>query len=101
MATLYHNLGGLEHARDRFARAEIFARRAVQILEHVLDDRHLDVAADLAALGAIVAGRGNHGEAEVLYCRALDIFARVFGPEHYEVAVTLNNLATLCQATGR
>src|SRR5262249_25309978 len=54
MATLYHNLGGLEHARGRFARGEPFARRSVAIREKALGADHPDVAADVAALAAIL-----------------------------------------------
>ena len=50
MATLYHNLGGLEHARGRYAEGEPYARRSVAIREAALGPNHLEVAADLAAL---------------------------------------------------
>src|SRR5690348_2301059 len=36
MATLYHNLGGLEHARGRHMEGEPFARRSVEIRERAL-----------------------------------------------------------------
>jgi hypothetical protein len=36
VATLYHNLGGLEHARGRYARGEPFACRSVAIREKAL-----------------------------------------------------------------
>ena len=35
VATLYHNLGGLEHARGNHARGEPFARRSVAIRQRV------------------------------------------------------------------
>jgi hypothetical protein len=39
VATLCHNLGGLEHARGRYARGEPFARRSVAIREKALGPR--------------------------------------------------------------
>ena len=58
------------------------------------------MAADVAALAAILDGQGKYDEAEALYRRALTIFERVYGPDHYEVAVTCNNLAALSYAKG-
>ena len=95
VAAVYHNLGGLEHARGRYARGEPFARRSVAIREKALGPDHPDVAADVAALAALLDGQGKYDEAEPLYRRALAVFERVFGPEHYEIAVNLNNLAAL------
>ena len=51
----------------------------------------MDVAADIAALAAILDGQGKYDESEPLYRRVLAIFVRAYGAEHYEVAVNLNN----------
>lgn len=100
IAVLYHNLGGLEHARGRFATGEPLARRSVEIRERTLGPNHPDVAADIAALAAILDGQGRYDESEPLYRRALEIFEREYGPEHYEIAVNLNNLAALKYTQG-
>jgi tetratricopeptide (TPR) repeat protein len=99
-ATVYHNLGGLEHARGRFARGEPWARKGVKIRTRLLGSRHASVAADEVALGAILDGRGKHREAQRLYRHALRIFRAAKRPDVYEIAVTLNNLAASCHATG-
>jgi tetratricopeptide (TPR) repeat protein len=101
VATVYHNLGGLEHARQRYARGEPYARRALALREAALGPDHPDVAADQANLAALLDGQGKLDEAEALYLQALAVFERVFGPDHYEVAVTLNNLAAIHDARGR
>ena len=101
VATILHNMGGLEHSRGRFARGEPFARRAVALRERALGPDHPDVAADLAALAAIVMSRGNRGEAELLYRRAIRVFGRALGRGHWEVGFNLGQLAALCQAEGR
>jgi tetratricopeptide (TPR) repeat protein len=98
LADLYHNLGGLEHARRRPARGEAYARRAVEVRIEALGDNHPDVAFDTAALAAVLDAQGKYDEAEQLYHRALVIFRRL--RSHFDVAVNLNNLAALYQARG-
>ena len=100
LASIYHNLGGLEHARGRYARGEPFARRSVELRERAFGPDHPDVAADVAAFAALLDGQGKYDEAEPLYRRALSTFERVYGSEHYEIAVNLNNLAAVRQAMG-
>jgi hypothetical protein len=68
-ATLYHNLGGLEHARGRYSLGEPHARRGLAIREKLLGPDHQAVAADAAALAAILDGQGKRDEAEVLIRR--------------------------------
>jgi tetratricopeptide (TPR) repeat protein len=100
LASLHHNLGGLEHARGRFAAAEPHARRSVVLRERARGKDHPDVAQDVAALAAVLDGRGKRAEAETLYRRALATFERTLGPRHFEVAFNQGNLAALLQARG-
>lgn len=101
LATLFHNLGGLEHSRGRFARAEPWARKSVTVREQAFGKSHVAVAADVAALAAILDGLGKHDEAEKLYWRAIAIFAKHLGPSHFEVAFNHAQLAVLYQGTDR
>jgi len=100
-ATLYHNLGGIEHARHAHAAGEPFARAAAALREAELGARHPDVAADLVALGAILVGLRRFEEAEALYLHALAVFEARYGPGHAEVASTLGNLGALATEGGR
>src|SRR5262249_11844830 len=93
LATIYHNLGGLEHACAKYARGEIFARRSVVLRKKAFGPDHPDVAADNAALAAILDAQGKRDEAEQLYVQDLAAFERVFGSESYEVAINLNAFA--------
>lgn len=95
LATLYHNLGGLEHSRGRFARGVRFGRRSVVQREAVLGRRHVDVAADKAALASLLEGCGRLAEAEALYREAIAVFRRALGARHYEVGFNLGNLAAI------
>jgi tetratricopeptide (TPR) repeat protein len=99
-ATIWHNLGGIEHARGRHAAGEPYARRSVELRERVLGPDHLAVAADIAALAALVQEQGRLDEAERLYRRAMTIQEAELGPDHYELAVNCNNLGALNAARG-
>jgi tetratricopeptide (TPR) repeat protein len=101
LATLYHNLGGIEHARGRYAAGEPPARKSVALREAILGRDHVAVAADVAALAAIVEGRGRLEEAAALYERAIAVFRRKLGEESTEVALNLASLATLREQQGR
>jgi len=101
VADLYHNLGGLEHARGRFAAGEPLARHGLAIRVRELGPEHPDVAADRAALAALLDGQGRLEEAETLYQDAIRVLERVRGPPPIELAVSLNNLAAIRTAQGR
>lgn len=100
-ANLYHNLGGLEHAARNFRRGEPFARRAVELREQTCGSEHPEVAADLAALAALLDGQKKYGEAEPLYQRALAIFEEKLGAAHPHVPICLDNYAQLLRAMKR
>ncbi len=100
VASIHHNLGGLEHARGRHAKGEPYARRSVELRERALGPEHPDVAEDVAALAALVEGCGRLDEAEALYRRALAIFRRAYGARSYDVAVNYHNLGGLAWKRG-
>jgi tetratricopeptide (TPR) repeat protein len=99
LADLYHNLGGLEHARGRYARGEPLARRAAPLRARQHGANATVVWLDRTAHAALLDGLGRYAESEPVYRRALTIFRRRLGKDHYEVAVTLNNLG--CQRAKR
>jgi len=100
-ATLAHNLGGIEHALGNYARAEPHARRSVRLRTALHGADHLAVAADVAALAAIVDARGRLPEAAALYGRALAVFTRRLGNASLEVGLNLAQLAAVEQRRGR
>ncbi len=104
-ATLYHNLGGLAHAQGRYAEGEAWARKSVELRRGARGPRHAAVAADIAALAALVEGRGRYKEAARLYRRAILLFrrapaAQLTSPRSYELAVNYHNLAGVEWALG-
>ncbi|MBA3962478.1 MAG: tetratricopeptide repeat protein [Chthoniobacterales bacterium] len=100
LATLHHNMGGLEHARNRPDLGEPLARKSVQIWRSLLGPGDPAVAEDEAALGAILDARHKHFAARRLYFRALKIFRAHPAGHRYDFAITLNNLGASYHATG-
>ncbi|PCC68741.1 Tetratricopeptide repeat-containing protein [Nannocystis exedens] len=100
-ATLYHNLGGLDHARGRLIRAEAFTRKGLALVQRLVGRDHPRTGQDLGALAAILHGQDRFAEAERLYRRTLAIFERTLGPDHYEVGFVLGNLAVACHERGK
>jgi tetratricopeptide (TPR) repeat protein len=90
-ASVWHNLGGLAFDAGDYVTAEGPARRAVEIREAALGADHPDVAADVAALAAIVAALDRANEAETLYQRALAVLEHTQGAD-YDLAILHNNL---------
>ncbi|MFJ4428956.1 tetratricopeptide repeat protein [Streptomyces bobili] len=100
LASIYHNIGGLEHARGDFVAAEGPARQALAIRAAALGPENVIVAADRAALAPILFGLGKACEAEELLREALDTFEREYGPDHFEAAMATSNLAVIVQERG-
>lgn len=100
VATLYHNLAGVDHARRDFAAAEPNARRGVE-LRRALGDDDEALARDLVAFGAILDGQQKYDEAEILYLEALATLERAPQRNAIEIAVALNNLGAHYLQRGR
>nr|WP_026163798.1 tetratricopeptide repeat protein [Kribbella catacumbae] len=99
-ASLLHNIAGLAHARGEVAAAESAAREGIALRLTSAATDPLDLAADRAALAAILVDLGEKAEARELLIDVLAVFEDSFGPEHYEVAVTLHNLGSLEHRSG-
>lgn len=99
VATLYHNLGGIEHARGNYAAAERIARRGLALRRQLGDDEA--IAADLIALGAILDAQRKFDEAEAMYLEGLAILERAPNRTRAEIAVALNNLGAQYVKRGR
>jgi tetratricopeptide (TPR) repeat protein len=100
VATLYHNLGGIEHARGDFVAAEPLARRGLALRRRLGDDDEA-LARDLTALGAILDGQQQFDEAEAMHVESLAILERSPKRNAVEIAVALNNLGANYLERGR
>jgi tetratricopeptide (TPR) repeat protein len=101
VATLYHNLAGIEHARRRFALALRYARRGIAIRKTTRPRDIPALAADEAAMAATLFASGRTSESARISLRALGLFRRSLGPRHYEVGAALANLGLVYWETGR
>jgi tetratricopeptide (TPR) repeat protein len=95
IATLYHNLGGIAYARRRYAQGLRYARWGIQLRKKTRRRDPVSLAADEAALAAILSELGRNSEAVRLYLRALRVFRRRLGHRHYEVGSVLTNLGAV------
>jgi tetratricopeptide (TPR) repeat protein len=93
IASLWHNLAGLAHARGDADRAATAADRAVKLRERAVGPDHQLVAQDLAVHGAALLELGRTTEAEQRFARALTTFRARHPADQYDVAVNLSNLA--------
>lgn len=100
LASIHHNLAGLEHARGNYREGEPHARRAIELRSRLAGANSPEVAADLAVLGALLAGQGRVDEAEAVFRQTLKTWIGHRGPDHYEVAVSLHHLGALHAAQG-
>jgi tetratricopeptide (TPR) repeat protein len=99
-ATLYHNLGGLEHTRGDYAKGEPLGRKAYEIRRAALGDEAEPALADAVAWGGLLDGLERYDESVPIYRRALAYYEKRFGETHFETAATLNNLGLARAAQG-
>ncbi|MGC2323563.1 MAG: tetratricopeptide repeat protein [Terriglobales bacterium] len=99
-ATVYHNIGGILHARGDLAAAEEPARKAWEVSQRLFGEADPRTMVDATAYAGVLDGLERYDESEPIYRRALAVFEQAYGPEHYEVAATLHNLAALLAAHG-
>ena len=98
LAGVLHNLGGLAHARKQNDLAEAYARRGLSIRLTRCPEAEA-VAADRAALAAILESAEAWTEAQALYRLAVATWTEL-GEDH-ELAMALNGLAGTLRFTGR
>ena len=100
VASLWHNLGGLAHARGDHEAAEPLARRAIEVRTTALGPDHVATLLDRSAHAAILDGLGRAADAESEIRDLMDGLVAVLGEDHPEVAVARNNLAAIVQRRG-
>ena len=94
-SVIYHNIGGILHAKGDFTAAEPPGQKAWEISRRLLGEDDPRTLFDAVAYAAILDGLQSYDESEAIYRRALVTFEKTFGPEHYEVASNLHNLAAV------
>jgi tetratricopeptide (TPR) repeat protein len=102
-AAIFHNLGGVAFSRRRYSEAERLTRRALRIRTRHCGASHPDVAADLAALGAIFCRQKKYRSALSALTKARGIFAanRRSRGRRYDIAIADNNIGAAFHSLGR
>ncbi len=100
-ATLHHNLAGALHSRGRFSQALPIARRGLALRQAIRPRNGAALAADQAALAAILVELRRFREARALYRGALRRFRRALGARHCELGATLAARGALEARAGR
>ena len=100
VATLYHNLAGVEHGLGSFASAVVLARRGIAIQLARPDADRREVAADLIALAAILDAQ-HDAAAERCFLRGLRLLHPCRTGDGREIALGLGGLGALHVAGGR
>ena len=80
---------------EDYDRAEIVAKKALEVAIRHTGPDHPSVARSQTALGLLYKTQRKYGLAIPLFTSALDIFEKSFGPNHPHVATTLERLAAL------
>ncbi|WKZ20599.1 MAG: tetratricopeptide repeat-containing protein [Candidatus Brocadiaceae baterium WH-1] len=98
--TLNKEVGEL-YLKGQYDRAEVVAKKALEVAEKKVGTDHPSVATSLHNLADIYRIQGQYAQAEPLYKRVLVIYEKSLGPDHPDVANCLTNLAQLYRATRR
>ncbi|MBS1914069.1 MAG: tetratricopeptide repeat protein [Bacteroidetes bacterium] len=93
-------LGRFFSDAGRYAEAEGYCARVLELQERTLGDSHADVAATLDYLATLHYHTGRGAEATSLLRRALVIRERILGPEHLSIARNLADLGAGLYAMG-
>ena len=100
LATIHHNLGGIDYALGAFASGEVMAREGIA-LRLGCRSRPRTLAADLIALAALVDAQDRSEEGERLYLAGLTLLRLEPMADRSEIAVALNGLGVLYARRGR
>lgn len=99
LAAVWHNLGGIAHARGDFVAGEAAARRGIALRESAGSSPRL-IAADRSALAAILDGLERYDDTERLYRQAIAEFEGE-PVDRLELAVALGGLGAQYVRRGR
>jgi serine/threonine-protein kinase len=95
------DLSHLYADRGDYARAEAFAREAMDVQRRVRGPEHPYVSETMTNLAQQVAAQGRYGEADSLLREAASLVERALGPQHRRVASILFVRARVRSAIGR
>ena len=100
LATSYYGLACILDAEDQLANAEVLYRKALDMRQKLLGERHSDYNAAVNGLATVLTKKGDLDGAEPLYRRALELRREALGEDHVDTAPLCDALAVLLSGKG-
>ncbi|MCC8074827.1 MAG: tetratricopeptide repeat protein [Clostridiales bacterium] len=99
-AALYNSLGNVYDVQGEYARAEIYHKRALNILIKASGEDNLDTASIYNNLGIVYDEQGEYTQAEKCYWKALNIQRKILGENHPDTAGSYDELGAVYNHQG-
>jgi len=87
VASTLNEMGGVALARNRFAEAEVLARRVLAIYRTVYGGKHAFTGVGVSNLASVYVAQQQYARAELLYREAIEIFTESQGAEHLNTGI--------------
>jgi len=87
VASTLNEMGGVALARDRFAEAEVLARRVLAIYRTAYGGKHAFTGVGVSNLASVYVAQQQYARAEPLYREAIEIFTESQGAEHLNTGI--------------
>ncbi len=87
VASTLNEMGGVALARNRFAEAEVLARRVLAIYRTVYGGKHAFTGVGVSNLASVYVAQQQYARAEPLYREAIEIFTESQGAEHLNTGI--------------
>ena len=97
----YNNLALNLNAQGKYAQAQPFYQKALEIHRRLLTDEHPHTATSYGNLAANLNAQGKYVQAQPLFEKALDIRRRLLTDDHPGTAVSFTKLAGNLNAQGK
>jgi tetratricopeptide (TPR) repeat protein len=98
LALTLDNLASLYYSLEKFEQAEMFCKRAYDVMLAALGGCNSKVATCLNNLAGIYYNQKRYDQAEPICLEVLAIYEHLKGPDHRDVGMAANNLAMLYHA---
>jgi len=89
------------YSQGRYDRAEVVAKKALEVAENNAGPNQSNVAVSLNNLGTVLKAKKQYVQAELLFKRALEINKKAYGPDSLYITADLTNLAFLYKDQGQ
>jgi serine/threonine protein kinase/tetratricopeptide (TPR) repeat protein len=101
VASTLNEMGGVALARNRFAEAEVLARRVLAIYRTVYGGKHAFTGVGVSNLASVYVAQQQYARAEPVYREAIDIFTEAQGAEHLNTGIARIKLGRTLLRQGR